>query len=925
MKRTFTQKVKKVPTCAADSFDALLKLYLGYLGKHPVEATISTDVNNRRARTSAAMIGLAISMGAAGLVVPGHGDEAMAVEPIAAEPNLPNIPGASEASVSPSPVAESKVVATVTPPTTGKRELARKESPSTPKPVVEHQVKKGETLWELSKTYEVQPEAITASNDIKASPVLPVGQTLKIPTVNGIVHEIQPGDTVEQLSESYGVKPTQLQSSAPLSESGQLKTGESVTVPGNVNDLLKARQEVALKRLKEQGNRLNDSLAELRSEESTNLSKQATVPAQETANESANSVTLPSAVLTTKEPFATPQPMATAMSTPVVIPVPTPEIVVSPFVSPSSAGQSESSVVIPVPTPEIAASPFVSPSSARQSQSSVARPVSTPEMAASPFVSPSSAGQSQSSVVIPVPTPEIAASPFVSSSSARQSQSSVARPVPTPEMAASPFVSPSSAGQSESSVVIPVPTPEIAASPFVKPTGPSFSTPTMAPIPNPETAATPQVPQPIVIESLGTASTANVYQVKPGDTLDQIARRNGLSRTFLMQANGLNNPHLIRINQQLKIPKTQQVGSTNQTVALLPGIDSKSSRSESGQAQQGVNVPTVAVPTLPDPAQGIAPAEQLSQSPSVPRTVVAESTRVDGVKPNSTLVADNQPNQSANSQQSLYVEKLKSDILRLREEYRQHRGSAQASAPTNIMVPVVSTSVPSTSNTASVPPRINPEFDPKQRSEGLQTNRAKRQAQPEQTSSIPIEVPPPETTASTRPQGLVATAPAPAGTYNSNTRMPVGQTVTPELPSLSAPDMYLPNSPTQFEGYIWPAKGVLTSGYGRRWGRMHRGIDIAAPVGTPILAAAPGVVVTAGWNSGGYGNLVEIKHPDGSLTLYAHNSRILVRRGQDVQQGEQISEMGSTGYSTGPHLHFEVHPSGRGAVNPMAFLPKKRS
>ena len=871
MKRTFTQKVKKVPTCAADSFDALLKLYLGYLGKHPVGATISTDVNNRRARTSAAMIGLAISMGAAGLVLPGHGDEAMAVEPIATEPNLPNVPAASEVSVSPAPVAESKVVATVTPPTTGKREVARKESPSTPKPVVEHQVKKGETLWELSKTYEVQPEAITASNDIKASPVLPVGQTLKIPTVNGIVHEIQPGDTVEKLSESYGVKPTQLQSSAPLSESGQLKTGESVTVPGNVNDLLKARQEVALKRLKEQGNRLNESLAELRSEESTNLSKLATVPTQEEANESANSVTLPSAVLTTKEPFATPQPMATAMSTPVVIPVPTPEIVVSPFVSPKSAGQSESSVVIPVPTPEMAASPFVSPSSARQSESSIARPV------------------------------------------------------PTPEMAASPFVSPSSAGQSESSVVIPVPTPEIAASPFVKPRGPSFSTRTMAPIPNPETAATPQVPQPIVIESLGAASTANVYQVKPGDTLDQIARRNGLSRTFLMQANGLNNPHLIRINQQLKIPKTQQVGSANQTVALLPGIDSKSSRSESGQAQQGVSVPTVAVPTRPDQAQGVAPAEQLSQSPSVPRTVVAESTSVAGVKPNSALVADNQPNQSANSQQSLYVEKLKSDILRLREEYRQQGGSTQAGAPTNLVVPVVSTSVPSTSNTASVPPRINPEFDPKQRSEGLQANRVKRQAQPDQTSSIPIEVPPPETTTYTRPQGLVATAPAPAGSYNPNTRMPVGQTVTPELPSLSAPDMYLPNSPTQFEGYIWPAKGVLTSGYGRRWGRMHRGIDIAAPVGTPILAAAPGVVVTAGWNSGGYGNLVEIQHPDGSLTLYAHNSRILVRRGQDVQQGEQISEMGSTGYSTGPHLHFEVHPSGRGAVNPMAFLPKKRS
>jgi murein DD-endopeptidase MepM/ murein hydrolase activator NlpD len=104
---------------------------------------------------------------------------------------------------------------------------------------------------------------------------------------------------------------------------------------------------------------------------------------------------------------------------------------------------------------------------------------------------------------------------------------------------------------------------------------------------------------------------------------------------------------------------------------------------------------------------------------------------------------------------------------------------------------------------------------------------------------------------------------------------------------------------------------------------MHKGIDIAAPVGTPVVAAAPGVVAKAGWNSGGYGNLVEIQHPDGSLTLYAHNNRILVRRGQEVTQGQQIAEMGSTGHSTGPHTHFEVHTTGRGAVNPIAFLPRQ--
>ena len=159
-----------------------------------------------------------------------------------------------------------------------------------------------------------------------------------------------------------------------------------------------------------------------------------------------------------------------------------------------------------------------------------------------------------------------------------------------------------------------------------------------------------------------------------------------------------------------------------------------------------------------------------------------------------------------------------------------------------------------------------------------------------------------------------------------------GTSVSPALPPIAAVDIHLPqttednpsfpaNSSTT--GYIWPAKGVLTSGYGWRWGRMHRGIDIANSTGTPIYASSAGVVEKAGWNSGGYGNVVDIRHDDGSLTRYGHNSRILVQSGQRVQQGQPIAAMGSTGFSTGPHSHFEVHPSGKGAVNPIAFLPNR--
>ncbi|QQE63843.1 hypothetical protein GFS31_05140 [Leptolyngbya sp. BL0902] len=170
---------------------------------------------------------------------------------------------------------------------------------------------------------------------------------------------------------------------------------------------------------------------------------------------------------------------------------------------------------------------------------------------------------------------------------------------------------------------------------------------------------------------------------------------------------------------------------------------------------------------------------------------------------------------------------------------------------------------------------------------------------------------------------LLAAAPMGAEAYRPFPTVEAGQTVSPSMPLLPGSDSFLPEAPNRFNGYIWPTHGVFTSGYGWRWGRMHRGIDVAGPVGTPIVAAAGGVVVRSGWNSGGYGNLVDIRHPDGSLTRYAHNSRLLVREGQQVAQGQQIAEMGSTGRSTGPHLHFEIHLPGTGTVNPMAHLPRR--
>jgi murein DD-endopeptidase MepM/ murein hydrolase activator NlpD len=120
-------------------------------------------------------------------------------------------------------------------------------------------------------------------------------------------------------------------------------------------------------------------------------------------------------------------------------------------------------------------------------------------------------------------------------------------------------------------------------------------------------------------------------------------------------------------------------------------------------------------------------------------------------------------------------------------------------------------------------------------------------------------------------------------------------------------------------GLIWPARGPVTSEYGYRWGRLHAGIDIGAGTGAPIYAAKAGRVIEAGTMSG-YGNVVVIDHGGGFTTLYGHMSRIATTGGASVSRGQVIGYVGSTGQSTGPHLHFETRVNGN-PQNPRRYLP----
>ncbi len=380
------------------------------------------------------------------------------------------------------------------------------------------------------------------------------------------------------------------------------------------------------------------------------------------------------------------------------------------------------------------------------------------------------------------------------------------------------------------------------------------------------TPAPPQIINPVA-ESTPTPTS---YQVQSGDTLNSIARDHGISKQELIQANGLDNPNLIRANQKLVLPN---LAKKSLLVASQPQISSAVVTQEVVQAD---NAPR---PTVVKPSVSLKTTTPAESNQAIPIAVEMPTTP--------------------------YTAQLKEEIASIPAT---QRATVQPRTPVSIVVSQAT-------NQDGPDEAINPEWQDERVSPRSNTaprsslNQLQQRYRPTVRQSGLANSP------------IIGTAPTNAEDYNDSIRLPVGQEVSPELPPLNAPQM--PEMPTQYTSYIWPARGVLTSGFGRRWGRMHRGIDIAAPVGTPIFASAPGEVIAAGWNSGGYGNLVKIRHYDGSVTYYGHNSRVLVRTGQIVAQGEQVAEMGSTGRSTGPHLHFEIRPNGEDAINPIAFLPQR--
>lgn len=487
-----------------------------------------------------------------------------------------------------------------------------------------------------------------------------------------------------------------------------------------------------------------------------------------------------------------------------------------------------------------------------------------------------------------------------------------------------------------------------------------------------KTQTTPLTPaKPTVIAS----STRTAYEVKPGDTLAAIASRYNTSVSELVKANNLNNPNELKISQQLIIPAVQIEATvpsnptlaSNSTLAIKPTFVESSKTPHVATATSPINIgsansylpssqsPTIAGNTnitVPTPVTVQIQANSATDLETAPTPV--SSYGVGGENQVPQTFAEMQhfkapTNRVArvNNNNNDRLRSLQAEIQRLQQKYRtqQSGNSVVSAAATETNNAAILTPI-STPNNFTVPNAARPNSVAIQIPvpTPIQSKYSVQPIKPQfRTSVRPSEAVNPEflpnlgspskwTPSDTPAAVKVATS---SGRVNASDSLGMmrGRTVSPQvIPPLAAVDQYLPRAIDQLTpppsssstiAFDWPAHGTLTSGFGMRWGRPHKGIDIANSTGTPVVASAEGTIEKAGWNNGGYGNLVEIRHPDGSTTRYAHNSKILVQPGQQVHQGETIALMGSTGHSTGPHSHFEIHPGGKEAVNPIAFLPQR--
>jgi murein DD-endopeptidase MepM/ murein hydrolase activator NlpD len=833
-----------------------------------VPLALAPERSSKKVRRSLALLGLALSVGSVGLLVNQQTSKDLKVAPVASSSRtLTDVMAQNQER---------------------KYEMARAAIASgswdTPQGITVHEVRQDETLWQITQIYQIDAAAIAASNGISAATELQPGMKLLIPPVNGLVHKVKPGDTLETISTYYNISKGDILKYAALDSPDFLAVDQPLTIPGNVATLIQVKDEHIKRKLVAERERLERRLNEIQGKP---------VLVSSTTAQDAAVARNPEVAIKKQPKFTTHQVQNGDTIETVARRYGTTQKAIIESNKLDNPHWLELNQELKIPSGDQVAGLQTVASGNTKPTKQIPSPVTdqfrtAPELTALavPNNVPANNGVNSGirvTAATPIVPPSVAIAPRLSpwDGLVQIAGADVNKNLPL-----QPAQEQLSAQQRPVTASLPVasePVIKVATALFpftpdklLDRTGSTSSTViSKSSLPSGTTALEPSVQVPRATFSVPTIAAAAVIEQNPlllrnpsevsaqpaSEPVVKIPRQIAAAISISIPAEISTEQNTVQ-TQPLATPAKQPATEPKVQVpnrvaaATLVPVVPSSRAIEQDSSVQQNPVNVVPQPVI-EPKVQVPARTAASLAPAIPSTAAVEQN----AKSTPTEVALLPDSESR--MRSLEVRRLESEVDLLNKKVRdaevkeaQRRVEAQKIAAANLAA---------TSDQGR-------SFDP---------NRE----------------------AIARPGDRSTTG------------------VVPELPTLTA-SAYLPevNDYGLSTGFIWPADGLLTSGFGWRWGRVHQGIDIAAPTGTPILAAASGVVDFAGWNDGGYGNMIDIRHPDGTITRYGHLNAIYVTEGQSVGQTQVIAAMGSTGFSTGPHLHFEIRPNGGSAIDPMAFL-----
>ena len=802
--------------------------------------------------------------------------------------------------------------------------------------VIVHEVREDETLWKLTQVYQVDAAAIAASNNISANTELPPGMKLVIPPVNGLVHKVKSGDTLEAISSYYNVPKNEIIKFTSLASGDFLAIDQPLVIPGNVATLMQVKEGHVKRQLLAEKERLVQRLQELESKKakatlaSTGANNGASKPNAVNANNENAIAKQPKFVAYRVQNGDTIETIArrNGLSQKAIIEanklenpqwlelnqeLKLPQERNLPTVQTVASYNEKPLKEISSPIADLSTSSATNSANGANNvaKSSIAAPTTS--------TSPKESGQTTQIRVVAA-TPMVLPNVTTANSSNNSATSSLQVANPVVKVAAANQSSPwdglvqlsgnqLGGNQLNASRLPSTPAQEQSSSSQLKPT-----------------AIQPNLP---VANEPALKIAVALFPFTPDQLFSDLggnAKKNSAisSSSINLPARSIAAPLIPAVTsaEQYSANRTTPIEANSSQPVAEPRIQFAT------KVAKVFSIPQMPAALVSEQRVSLqsAPVEVQNQPVSEPRTV-------ESAKP-SPVAALSAPSIPANRAIDQASNSTSQPVSAVSQPASEPNVQIPARLATSLApkVPALE-SVEQQAGTASKPNQVALMPDSETRMASLEVKRLESEVDQLSTKLRDAEIKEAARKAEEARKleaAKIASAnlnasPNPDRSFDAS-RSAIANPgdrsgVAPQLPNLTA-SAYLPDVQDYglSTGFIWPADGAFTSGFGWRWGKIHAGIDIAAPIGTPILAAASGTIEYATWNDGGYGNMIDIRHADGTITRYAHMNELYVKEGQTVSQGQTIGAMGSTGFSTGPHLHFEIRPNGGSAIDPMTFL-----